>query len=312
MRVPLSTMPPLRQWTPPLGPQESLVLRDQGGYRFRACSGWKVVDCLLTDHRLILCQLRRVLLEIPLASIGDLKTETHYYVLRKREAIGVCFVPPGGGATKTIWLILNGAPVWKVRLFQGALLTVDEALISRLGERLDDSSMAILWHLWEHRHARIVTLAKVCGAEDHMDVLTHIKDAINPVAMKQIGCPLLLFDRRRVDPQTGEVVLFSWWFAGGAKPPSDPTERLMDIFDEGDYFQVIVEVKKASKSDLLVSVEGKTLTVESRHPRARWTERFPLPGEVVFGDHRISLKHSLLEIRLEKAPAHAGHETHQA
>lgn len=301
MKPLFSTMPPLKKVSPNLLSGETIVLREQGGYRTHAGAGWKVVDCLLTTRRLLLCQLQKTLVEIPLDAVCDLKTEAYYYVLRRREAIGICYLRPGRSSRQIIWMIVNGAPIWKARLFQMALLKVDEPLIRTLTERLDDSGTAILWHLWEHRHARITELADVCGTQNHMEVLTHIKDAINPVAMAQIGYPLLSFERKRVDPDTGEIVLFSWWLSGTLERVPVHKERLMDIFDEGSCFQIILEVNRVEISDLTVQAEGRELTIESHHASSHWVEHFHLPEAVVFDNHRLSLKHSLLEIRLQKA-----------
>jgi len=294
-------MPRLKKTVPVLFPDETIILREQGGYRAHAGAGWKVMDCMLTNRRLILWQLRKVIEEIPMDGISDLRTEKHYYVLRRRDAIGIYFRHAGSSRTKVVWIIVNGAHIWKARLFQMALLKVDEKLITILAERLDDSCRAILWHLWETRHARIVELAEVCGTDNHMDVLMHIKDAINPVAVREIGCPLLFFERKRAAPDTGEPILFSWWLAGSREGKPAQKERLMDIFDEGDYFQIILEVKRVEKSDLNISVDGRELTIESRNIRSRWVERFHLPDTAVFDNHQVSLKHSLLEIRLRKA-----------
>ncbi|WP_139163871.1 Hsp20/alpha crystallin family protein [Desulfoluna spongiiphila] len=301
MRPRLSTMPRLAKAAPALGPDETLILKDQGGYRAHPGAGWKVVECLLTDKRLILWQLRKIVLEVPLSSISDLRTGTFYYVLRKRPALGVWFHPAGAQRPRVAWIIVNGARIWKARLFQMSLLKVDEALVASLAEKLDDSCRAILMHLWERGHARIVELAEVCGTDNHMDVLMHVKDAINPMAVKTMGCPILSFERKRVDPGTGETVLFSWWLAGSPQRGTAQRERLLDLFDEGGHYQVILDVKGVERRDLHVGVAGRELTVESRHASSRWVERFELPEKVVFDAHRVSLKNTLLEICLRKA-----------
>ena len=297
----MSSMPPLTKPAPPLKPHETLILRDQGGFRAHPGAGWKVVECLFTDRRLIFWQLRTVLLDIPLGSITDLRLGTFYYVLRKRHALGVCYHPGGTLGPRMIWFIVNGASIWKARLFQMALLKVDESLIETLAGKLDDSCRAILMYLWEQGHARIADLAEVCGTDNHMDVLMHIRDAINPVALKTMGCPILTFERKRVDPASGEAVLFSWWLAGSPGKRHPSSERLLDLFDEGGHYQVILDVKGVGRSDLHVGVEGRELTVASRHPTAPWVERFELPEKVVFDAHRVSLKNTLLEICLQKA-----------
>lgn len=296
----LSTMPPMQKALPAFEPDETIILQDQGGYRPPLSLGWRVADLILTTQRFLFCHAGRIVFQVPLKDIRDLRQERHYYVLRKRQAIGILYHGSGSKRSGLVWFIVNNWQIWKGRLFQVALLKVDEKVIKIIASRLDDASQAILLYLWEKRHARIDELAKVCGADTHMAVLTHIRDTINPVAAKEIGCPVLSFERSRKDPETGEKIAFSWWMLGKTQKWVPAKERLMDIFDEGDHFLLIMEVSRVEKSDLKISVDGKEMMVQSLKTGSKWQETFTFPEPVILEAHGVYLKNSLLEITLQK------------
>ena len=89
--------------------------------------------------------------------------------------------------------------------------------LEQVAVNLDPASAELIWYLWEHGHARIEELRQVVGAPSHMHVLTRIRETINPVARRLLGQQLLVFEPRRVDAWTGEVVPFSWWLCKGAE-----------------------------------------------------------------------------------------------
>jgi len=291
----------LKMNRPFLYPDEQIVLEDQGGFKHLFLYGWKPAHIFLTTRRLILCQLKKNVFEIDLSAIFKLAFENQYYVLRKRQIL--CVHYKEGNRNGILRMVVNGLHTWNSRLFQSTLLKVDDNCIKMIAGKLDDNCRTILWFLKENGHARIDELADMIDAANHMEVLTHIKDAINPVAQKFLGCPLLSFERSRIDPDTGKTVLFSWWLAGERQHRSK--DRLLDIFEEKDHYQIILEVKKVEKSDLIISlvgndINGKDLMIESRKIGSKWVERFRLSQEAVFENHEIYLKNNLLEIRLFK------------
>ena len=300
----LTTMPPPKRATPPLQNDETILLRQQGGCKLPGKPGWCVAECILTNKRLLFWQLRRMMAEIPLATITRLKNRKHYYVMRNRDALGICFTHKRS-QERCAWLILNGIDIWKSRLFQMALLKVDEALIQRLSRKLDKSCAAILSHLFHHRHARIAQLAEVCHAKNHTEVLMHIRDAINPLTCRTLGLPLLTFEKKRIDPQTQEPVLFSWWMVGPLDSLYKKEQRMVDIFDEGDHFLIILEVKQVDLSDLRVFTQGTKVTIQSLHPQSLWRECIELPQPVSLDRHILSLKHALMSLSLQKTSSSA-------
>ena len=291
-----SSMRFLKMNRPSLYPGEEIVLEDQGGFKHLFLYGWKPAHIFLTNKRLILCQLQKIVFEIDLSAIFKLAFENHYYILRKRRIL--CIYYKGNTRGGILRMVVNGLDTWNSKLFQSTLLKVDDNCIKMIAKRLDDNCKAILWFLKENRYARIDRLADITGAANHMEVLTNIKDAINPVAQKLLGCPVLSFERSRVDTHTGRTILFSWWLAGEREEWSK--DRLLDIFDEKDYFQIILEVKNVEKSDLKISVEGHELMIESGKIGSKWAERFKLSQEAVVDNHEIYLKNNLLEIKLLK------------
>ena len=293
-------MPLLKKSIPKLHADERIVLKGQAGFKHHSRSGWKVTELFLTNQRIILYQLQKIIHEISLSRIYNIASKKLYYVMRKREALGLFYKAVEGSREGRVWFVVNDSPTWKKRIYQLALLKIDEDLIESIAVQLDSEGRDILWFLWENRHAKIDRLAELINAPNHMHVLLNIKETINPIAEKVAGCPILSFERSKMDPETGEKVLFSWWLLGELEEWENKNERLLDIFDEGSYLQVIMEVKKVEKSDLSLEVHGAELIVKSNKAGSTWTERFRLPTAADFHNHRIHLRNNLLEIRLSK------------
>ena len=255
-----------------------------------------------TTKRLIICQLQKIVFEIDLSAIFKLSLENQYYILRKREILCIHYNAEDVNRNGILRIVVNGLHTWNSKLFQATLLKVDDNCINMIAERLDDNCKTILWFLKKKGYARIDQLADITEAANHMEVLTNIKDAINPVAQKLLGCPIMSFERSRVDKHTGQTILFSWWLAGEREQGS--CDRLLDIFDEKKYFQIIMEVKKIEKSDLKISLDQNELIVESGKIGSKWLERFKLSKQAVFDNHKVYLKNNLLEIRVFKKACH--------
>lgn len=76
----------------------------------------------------------------------------------------------------------------------------------------DDKSKAILWHLYQKRHANIEELSEaVCGT--HYEVLSRLKEIIIPESKRIFGEAIVRFEESRMDLASGEKVCFSWWMA---------------------------------------------------------------------------------------------------
>ena len=280
---------------------EQLILQTQGSYKHNFRSGWKVAQCLLTSQRFIMYQRPTIRFEIPLDQIKDLAIERLHYVLRKRESLCIVYKARNGSREGKIWFVANDLGDWRKKIiYQTSLLKVDQETIEKIAAQLDPESRDILWYLWENRHARIDELAELIDAPNHMHILLNIKETINPIAEKTVGCPILSFERSRVDPETGEKVLFSWWLMGQQEKRIQSKDRVLDIFDEASHIQVIMEVRGTEASDLRLEVNRDQVTVRSEKTDSTWKEIIRLPAEVNSDNHQMHLKNNLLEIRLSK------------
>jgi HSP20 family molecular chaperone IbpA len=115
--------------------------------------------------------------------------------------------------------------------------------MTKLLEVLDEKSRAILWHLWWCRHAEISQLRDFINATSDFEVLYRLKDVINKQAQKLWGKPAVRFEQSRIDPLTGDKVLFSWWFLDkeiAIVPVSD--KPLVDVFNEKDSVIVVAQL----------------------------------------------------------------------
>ena len=83
--------------------------------------------------------------------------------------------------------------------------------IAAVARQVDSDCARILWHVWQHRHARLDELVELVGETSHWNVLLRIMNVINPAAQRVLGQPILVFEKSALDYQTGEHVFHSWW-----------------------------------------------------------------------------------------------------
>ncbi|TSA56474.1 MAG: hypothetical protein D4R45_00725 [Planctomycetaceae bacterium] len=285
---------------PGLQTGEQTILQNQGAYKSSPRSGWKIAWCFLTNRRFIICQGSTIRFNISLDDITDLMVDNVHYVISKKKSLRLFYNSKKDSAKNRIWFVTPDLDDWKKKIRQASLLNVDVATVEKIAAQLDHDGQDILWYLWDKRHARIDQLAELIDAPNHMHVLMNIRETINPFAEKIIGCPILSFERSRVDPETGEAVSFSWWLIGKYDKwvPSD--DRLLDIFDEDSYIQVVMEVKGIEEPDLKLDVEKDQIAVMSVKTGSTWKEIIDLPAEIDPDSPEMHLKNNLLEIRLFK------------
>jgi len=285
---------------PPLQGGEHIILQNQGAYRSNSRSGWKIARCFLTNRRFIICQGSTVKIGVSLDDITNLLAENVHYVIRNRESLCLFYNSKEGSPKRRIWFVTPDLDDWKKKIYQASLLNIDVETLEKIAGGLDHDGQDILWYLWDKRHAGIDRLAELTDAPNHMHVLMNIRETINPVAEKVIGCPLLSFERSKVDPETGKAVSFSWWLMGKHDKWARRDERLLDIFDEESCLQVVMEVRGIEESDLRLDIEGDLLSVRSVKAGATWEETITLPAEINPDSPQMRLKNNLLEIRLSK------------
>lgn len=125
----------------------------------------------------------------------------------------------------------------------GAVATKNERGLTQLLEVLDERSRAVLWHLWWHRHAEISELRDIIDAPGDFEVLHRLKEVINAKAQQLWGKPIVGFEQSRIDPVSGEKVLFNWWFLDEGNIPLPGGDKpLVDLFNERDSVTVIAQL----------------------------------------------------------------------
>ncbi len=293
-------MPPLPRSKPEFLPGEEIILTDQGGFRQTHRSGWRPVECFLTNKRLVFFLRPEIRFQVSLENIQKLYDEKHYYVLKTRPTLRIAYLEEKGSRVGNILFVTNKIHLWKKKIMQLCFLKLDLAVIQRISGQLDSDGRDILWHLWENGHARINRLAELIQAPNHMHVLLVIRDAINPIAEKEVGCPILSFENRKTDLETGESIPFSWWLIGRENIFLPNGERLVDIFDEGEQIRVIAEIKGVSSDDLKLDFDGDRVTVRCHKIGASLRMKLDLGAKVNPKGYQMQIRNNLLELRFSK------------
>ena len=285
---------------PEFPPGEEVFLEAQGGYRENHRTGWRVVKCFLTSQRFI-CFLRpRIRFQTPIENIRKLDSQRHYYAMKMRDTLCITYDGIEGSRGGKVLFVTNHILSWKKKIQQLCFLNLDHETIQRIADQLDSDGREILWYLWENDHARINRLADVIKAWNHMQVLLVIKETINPIAEKLLGCPILTFERKKIDSETGEIITFSWWLIGKKEKFLLNEERLVDIFDEGEEIRVIMEVRGVETGDLKLDFDKDRVTVRCHKIGASLRETLDLPYEVSPEGYDMRIRNNFLEIRLSK------------
>ncbi|MFQ5887679.1 MAG: Hsp20/alpha crystallin family protein [Candidatus Hydrothermarchaeales archaeon] len=189
------------------------------------------------------------------------------------------------------------------------MLKIDEETLYKIADELDSGSRDILWYLWQKKHAKIDELAEVIAAPNHMDVLLRIRNIINPTAEKITGNSILAFEKSKVDYETGERILFSWWIIGERQlTRMQERETFIDIFDEDDHINVIMNLVDVQEKDVFLKVEGNKLTVSDNTIENPLYEEIHLPAEVDPREVNKTYKNGILVVRLEKISKECNHQ----
>ena len=300
MKLPRRSMPPHKNASPEFLFGEEVVLETQGGYRERHARGWRPVQIFLTNQRLIFYRRPEIKFQIAVEGIRKLTDERHYYVLKVRDAMCITYDALEGRRGGKLLLIVNRISEWKEKIQQLCFLRIDIETIQRITDELDADGKDIVWRLWECQHARINQLADLIQAPDHLHVLSLITETINPISQKILGCPILSFERKRVDPESGETITFSWWLIGQKASFLPSEERLVDIFEEGETIRVIMEVRGVETKDIKLDVNGDQALVRCHKLGASLRVKLDLPHAVTPHDYEMSIKNGFLEMRLKK------------
>jgi HSP20 family molecular chaperone IbpA len=279
---------------PNLQPDEG-ILKEKGGYLTPGQTRWSLGTLLLTTKKLTFFTYKsRFVWETPLSSIKELRIEKRVYGVSQSDTI--CIVYESFGELVKAWIISLNLETWRKELYKRILLKVDRETLDKIVTELDADSKEILMCLYENRHARIDILAKLLESPTHMDILLKIREIINPIAEKIIGYPILSFESSKVDWETGEKVLFSWWLAG--QPHQEKEEPLLDIFDEDADLIVYLELLGIKEDKLRLSVANNKLIIDVDK---NYHKEIPLPAVVNAKSFTSRYKNNILEVRLKKA-----------
>ncbi|MDA2936934.1 Hsp20/alpha crystallin family protein [Acidobacteria bacterium AH-259-A15] len=301
-------------------PNESIIVTDPAFIKKSPRSGWKPGHLSLTNKRLMLRQPARDIFEMFLETISSVSTEKKGFILRSVDALCVTFVnPPKSDSARwksrpshvpsrfkrpsKVWIVVKEPEKWQKEIFYRTKLQVSEDDIEKIAGELGPESQSILFHIWEARHATIQELAKLYDAPNHMEVLHRIRNIINPVSEKTVGFPLLVFERSRIDPETGEKLPFSWWIIGDREAKKESIEPLMDLFDEEDHIVFVMELRGMQEEDIQMKISGDRLKLWCDSPVVSYSEEILLPSIV---DPRTAEKryhNGILEVRLQKSLA---------
>ncbi|MEW6188554.1 MAG: Hsp20/alpha crystallin family protein [Actinomycetota bacterium] len=278
---------------------EQIILWEQGGYLNNLRAGWKLGHHYLTNKRLFFSQAKRIIFETPLACITDVTVEEKIFVFRRKNVICISYRCPRLEGISKAWIIMANLETWRKKIREMIAPPIDEETVNQLAEGLDSVSQEILWYLWRNGHGTIDELAELVSASTHMDVLLRIREVINPAAEKISGNPILSFEKSKIDPETGEKILFSWWLVG-RKTHEEIKESLLDIFDEGDHLHVVMELLGVQEEDILLVVEKDKLTIFADAQDMKYHEEVFLPAEVYTEEFTKRYNNNILEVRLGK------------
>ena len=285
---------------PFLDRDEEVLLFSSGLFKENLRSGWKPGRFFLTTRRLLFFQPPRVSFQTLLENITNLTIEKRAVILRSKNVIIVTYRKPEREKLLQAWIAVSNIENWRRRIYERSLLMLNEETIDKIAKELDSNSQEILIYLWQKGHARIEKLAESIEAPNHMDVLLKIKERINPTAERIIGSSILSFEKSKFDPETGKKILFNWWCLG-QKEKKEEKEILLDLFDEGDYLNIIMELPGVRKiEDILFKLEHKKMIISTFSTNRKYYKEIDLPAEVDIKDFSKSFNNNVLEIKLKK------------
>lgn len=295
---------------PELETNEEVILTNPGFYKDNLRSGWKPGHLYLTNVRLFLWQPARIIFQTGLENIKGVSIQQRGFILRSKDALCLSYRNQTSGGISRAWIMVKDVETWKNKIFERSLLEINQEGVDKIIKELDPDSQNILLFVWQNRHATIDELAHAYNGPNHMDVLHRIRNIINPASEKVIGFPVLVFERSKIDESTGKKIMFSWWIIGGDKLSArggsafggkkDKVESLLDIFDEGDYLNIIMELKGAREEDILLGVDKDKLTVSCITPESKYYEEISLPSRVDSEGIIRKYHNNILEVRLQK------------
>lgn len=159
---------------------------------------------------------------------------------------------------------------------------------------IDDKSKQIIWYMLSHGHANIRELADLINAANDNDVLVRVREVINPLSKKNFGKEIMKFESTKIEPATGNKILFSWWLTEKVLE-FDSTDEMLDVFDEKNCVKIVAELPSVNEKDIRIDTEGSILTISAKD----YHKNIPLFCPVK-GIEEKTYRNGILEIRLRK------------
>jgi HSP20 family molecular chaperone IbpA len=180
---------------------------------------------------------------------------------------------------------------------------IDNKKIDRLLQELDAGSCRVLLYLLEHKYAKLDELMEVLGESSHMNTLVRIKNVINPKALKILKRPIMIFEESRIDMESGENVLFSWWLTEEIEEKALLKEKklFVDVFDEDNEVLIVLDLQGVREEDIKVNIEKKKANVSFRDSNGNeYLQQISLPSEVKAYKFNKQFQNQILSIRIPK------------
>jgi HSP20 family molecular chaperone IbpA len=120
----------------------------------------------------------------------------------------------------------------------------------------------MFWHLWQKGYAELAELRNIAGFENDMNALMHITGVLNPYAQEFFDQPALVFHRLRLNPKTGEKVLFNWWLGIDALSDCECKEPIVDLFENDKTVTLAAELPGITVCSPEINYINGILTVQ--------------------------------------------------
>jgi hypothetical protein len=287
-----------------LNPGEELVLDDHGACKTSLRSGWKPGRMILTDQRFIFAAGPRIVTEVPLDHVREVRIERQPFVLARRATVRLAWsVTPAGQAapsSRQLWLRTKDTRAWTEALLQMTCLEVTDQAIERVASAVDQDCAALLRYVWHQRHAGIKELAELIGVPRHDDVLLKIHKTINPAAVKLLGCNILVFRHRWKACGSSEPVSYQWWVAGRHKTVSATCATRLNVFEEPDHVDVVGDLPGVRDSDVMLSIRNSRLAISAASDTERFYEEIALPPGTRTETMTASMNNGILRVRFRR------------
>lgn len=182
---------------------------------------------------------------------------------------------------------------------EGKLKQRERNLLDLFLAHIDGKSREIIWYLLRNRYAGIRDLSDLIGARADNDVLTRIREVINPTAIKYLKKEILEFKQSAIDESTGKKVIFKWWLRADL-PFTDKMEEKLDVFDERDKIRIIAELPPTvTEKDIKVEAKKDILVIVANTANGRYERIVPL-FFAVEKEAELTFRNNILAITLIK------------